>query len=196
MSKKSLSAIRGVCRQMLRDEYTGNTYEFADDELDLHINEVRVEISQERPYEVRETVVSDGTKEVDISAITDLLEVEKAEYPTGSDPPDFRDVSVFGNTLRINVATAPTSGDDVYLYCHKVHSLTESASTLNPALERVLVEGVVAKAAQAWLNKMRIQIVPASVRWYQNWADKQFLIYQNSLNGLTRPQSWEFYPRG
>jgi len=193
---KTLSAIRGTARQFLRDEYTGNDYEFADDELDLHINEVLVEISQERPYEVRETVVSDGTKEVDISAITDLLEAEKAECPTGSDPPDFRDVSVFGNTLRINVATAPTSGDDVYLYCHKVHSLTESASTLNPALEKVLAEGVVAKAAQAWLNKMRTQIVPASVRWYQNWADKQFLIYQNSLNGLTRPQSWEFYPRG
>ena len=112
---KTLSAIRGTARQFLRDEYTGNTYEFADDELDLHINECLVEISQRRPYEVRETVVSDGTKEVDISSITNLLRVDKAECPVGSDPPDYRDVSVFGDTLRINVDTAPASGDSVYI---------------------------------------------------------------------------------
>jgi len=193
---KTLSAIRGTARQFLRDEYTGNTYEFADDELDLHINEVRVEISQHRPYEVKETVVSDGTKEVDISDIENLIEVEKAEYPTGSDPPDYRDVSVFGNTLRLNITTAPTSGQNIYLYCHEVHQLTESLSTLSPDLERVLVEGVVAKAALAWLNKMRAQIVPSSARWYQAWANNKYIIYQNSLRDITPQKVWEFYPRG
>lgn len=193
---KTLSAIRETARQFLKDEYTGEDYAFEDDELDLHISEVLTEISQKRPYEVKETVESDGTKEIDISEITDLLEVEKAEYPTGSDPPDYRDVSVFGTTLRLNIETAPTSGDDVYLYCHKVHQLTEAISTLSPDLEKVLVEGVVAKASMAWLNQMRNQIVPSSVRWYQSWATLHFAAYQNSLNSLTRPKVWEFYPRG
>ena len=193
---KTLSAIRATARQFLRDEYTGNTYEFADDELDLHINEVRVEISQRNPYIVEETLVSDGTRKLDISSIENLLEVEKAEYPTGNDPPDYRNVSVAGNTLRLNIATAPTSGDDVCLVCHTVHQLTESSSTLNQALEKVLVEGVVAKAAMAWLNKMRAQIVPSSARWYQNWANTQFAIYQNSLREITPQRVWEFYPRG
>jgi len=195
MATKTLSAIRGTARQFLRDEYTGNDYEFADDELDLHINECLVEISERRPYEVRETVVSDGTKEVDISSITDLLDVEKAEYPTGNDPPDYRDVSVFGTTLRIKINTTPTSGEDVYLYCHKVHQLTEATSTLKPDSEKVLVEGVVAKAAQAWCNKMRSQIVPASARWYQAWANNQFIIYQNSLRDITPAKGWKFYSR-
>ena len=83
--------IRTIARQMLRDEpqESVNT-EFAEDELDLHINEVLVEISQRRPYEVRETVLSVGSKELDVSSITNLLNVEKAEYPTGSDPPEDR----------------------------------------------------------------------------------------------------------
>jgi len=194
---KTLSAIRGIVRQFLRDEYTGNTYEFEPDELDLHISKCLEEISRRRPYEDRETVVSDGTKEVDISSIEDLTgdKVEKAEYPVGNDPPDYRDVSIFGTTLRIKVDTTPTLGANIYLYCHKVHSLTESLSTLSPDLEGVLVEGVVAYAAQAWLNKMRAQIVPASIRLYQGWADKHYAIYQNSLRDITPQKAWKFYPR-
>jgi hypothetical protein len=191
MSKKTFSAIRETVRQLLRDEFSEEETEFADDELDIHINECLVEISQRRPYEVKETVESDGTKEVDISEIENLLEVEKVEYPTGSDPPSFQKFSVFGDTLRIE-DTTPTSGEDIYLYCHKVHQVTESASTLKPDLEKVLVEGVVAKAAMAFLNKMRDQIVPASFRLYQGWATQQFVIYQNSLNSITRPKVWDF----
>ena len=193
---KNLSAIRATVRQLLRDEIQASTdTDFARDELDIHINKVRVEISQRRPYEVKETVVSTGSKELDISSITDLLEVEKAEYPTGRDPPDYRDVSVFGTTLRLNIDTTPISGQNVYLYCHKVHSLTESSSTLSLDLEKVLVDGVVAYAALAWCNKMRSDIVPASNKWFHDWANNQFIIYQNSLRGITKPRVWEFYPR-
>jgi hypothetical protein len=193
----TIKAIRTIIRQALRDELKeGTDAEFADDELDLHMKDCLVEISQRRPYEVKETVESDGTKEVDISEIENLLEVEKAEYPTGSDPPDYRDVSVFGDTLTIDIETAPTSGDDVYLYCHKVHQLTESSSTLKPDLESVLIQGTVAKAAMAWLNKMREQIVPTSIRLYQSWATTHLMLYQNGLNSITRPRVWEFYPRG
>jgi len=192
---KTFSAIRHTARQFLRDEFKVAGTDFANDELDLHINEVLVEISQANPYIVEETLESDGTRKLDISGITDLLEVAKAEYPTGNDPPDYRNVSVMGNTLRIDITTAPTSGDDVYLICHKVHQLTESTSTLNSALEKVLVDGVVAYAARAWCNRMRSQIVPASSRWYQNWANNQYIIYQNSLRGITPYKVWKFYSR-
>lgn len=193
---KTLSAVRGTVRQILKDEFvSGTDYDFKPDELNIHISEVLVEISQRCPYEVKETIVSTGSRELDISSITDLLEVEKAEYPTGNNPPDYRDVSIFGSTLRLNIATTPTSGANVYLYCHKVHQLTESSSTLNPALEKVLVEGTVAKAAMAWLNQMRAQIVPSSVKWYHEWAAQHFAIYQASLNSITKQRVWEFYSR-
>lgn len=265
---KTFSAIRETARQFLKDEFVEDkTYAFAEDELDLHINEVRVEISQRRPYEVRETLnisnksgqatattpnhlidtvnahfvaedvgktvynstdkttakvtvhnsTSDLTldtdimasgeayhlysyqgtsgKDLNISSITDLIEVEKAEYKTRQNPQSFRNVKVFGDILTLDIDSTPTDGDEVFLYCRKVHQLTESSSTLNPALEKVLVDGVVAKAAQAWCNQMRKDIVPVSNRWYQNWADKQFVIYQNSLNSITPTRVWKFYPR-
>lgn len=186
---KTLSAIRATTRQMLRDEFKTAGTDFADDELDIHINEVLVEISQRRPYEVKETVESDGTKEVDISSIDGLIgeKVVKAEYPTGSD----QKFSIFGNTLSL-FDTTPTSGANVYLYCHKVHQLTESSSTLSSDLETVLVKGVVVMAATAWLNKMRSQIVPQSYRWYQAWVDRQYIKYQNSLRDITPSKVWEF----
>ena len=163
MARKKLSGIRETVRQFLRDEDAPTkAYDFADDELDLHVAECLVEISQRRPYELKETVVSDGTKAVDISTIEDLLEVERAEYPVDRDPPAYRDVSVFGDSLRLQIDMTPTSGDNIYLYCYKLHELTESGSSLSVDLEKVLVEGVVAKTALAWVNQIRVQIGEAT----------------------------------
>jgi len=265
---KTLSQIRAITRQFLRDEIkVGTESDFAPDELDIHIDEVRVEISQKRPREVRETLnISDksgvatattanhlidtanahfvagdvgktvynstdkttakvtactsesdltldtnimaseesytlycfnGTsgKDLNISSITDLVKdkVWKVEYPTRQDPPAIdRKFTIFGDILTLGVALTPTDGDEVFLYCHKVHQLTEASSTLGSDLEKVLIEGVVAEAALAYLNKMRSQIVPATYNWYHVWAARQDDKYQNSLKGLTRPQSWEY----
>lgn len=194
---KTLSAIRAVVQQFLRDEFKGeeNT-EFEPDELDLHISQVLVEISKRSPYEVKETVVSDGTRDINLSTITGLIgdKVEKAEYPVGNYPPDYiNDFEIFGNTLKLNIDSAPSSGANIYLYCHKVHQLTESSSTLNPVLEEVLVEGVVAKCSMAWLNKMRDHIVPNTVNWYHTWAAEHYAIYQRGLNSITQSKVWEYY---
>ena len=190
---KPFSAIREIARQQLRDEFQGDAdQEFADDELDLHINKVLVEISNKRPYEVKETVESDGTREIALDTIKDLTgdKVIRVEYPTGNYPPSELKFSIFGNTLTLE--SKPTSGEYIYLYCHKVHQVTESASTLSPDLEEVLIEGVVASAGTAFLNNTRKQIVPSSMRLYQAWVDRQSINYQISLNQITRPKAWEF----
>ena len=136
-------------------------------------------------------------KEVSIAAITNLLEVEKAEYPTRNDPQDFRNVSVFGNILRLDIDETPENGDEIFLYCNKVHSLTELASTLKPQHEDVLVKGIVAKAAQAWCaEQKRKDVVPGSIQFHQDWADKQLGIYLNDLNSIARQRAWKFYSRG
>ena len=160
---KYLSAIRAIVRQCLRDEYLpGQEYAFEDDEIDIHIALCLEEISERRPYEVKETLTTTtGSKELDISTIEDLLELDpghEIEYPVGKDPPDYHNASRFGDTVRMEVDRVPGAGESVYLYCHKVHQLTESQSTLNLELEKVLVEGVVAKVALAWVNTIRSQI--------------------------------------
>lgn len=189
---KTLSQIRDTTRQFLKDESISDMA-FEDDELDLYVKEVLTEISGVCPYEVRETVVADGTDEVSLSSITGLIgeKVEKVEYPTGAVPRTFlRDFFMFGSTLTLE--TEPISGENIYLYCHKVHSVTETSSSLSADLEAVLVKGTVAKAAQSWLNRMRDQIVPSSNRWYHTWVTQQLMIYQNSLNSITRSQVWEY----
>lgn len=158
-----LTATREVVRQMLRDELkSGSDADFEHDELDLHIGQALIDISRRRPYEVKETVVSDGTTQISLSAIANLIgdKVVKVEYPVGNEPPSEERFSIFGTTLRLS-ETTPTSGENIYLYCNKLHSLTESASSLDVDLEKVLVDGAVAYAALAWVNQMRKQLVNA-----------------------------------
>lgn len=160
---KYLSTIRATVRQFLQDEFvSGSDYKFPDDELDLCIDDCLVEISLSKPYEVKETLTTTAnSKELDISSIENLLEVEKIEFRTGQDPLDYRNCSVFGNILTMDIDFNPSASEDVYLYCHKVHQLTETSSTLSPQLEKVLIDGAVAKAASNWSNQIRKQITAA-----------------------------------
>jgi len=147
---KILSAIRTTVRQFLRDEFeSAEDYDFPDDEIDLHIADCLVEISERRPYEVKETLTTTATsKELDISSIVDLLEVDKIEFRTAQDPPDYRNCEVFGSILTMDINFKPLADENVYLYCHKVHQLTEDTSTL-------------AKVALAWINQVRAQVKEA-----------------------------------
>lgn len=156
-----LSAIRAKIRQFLKDEFAGGDtdYEFKDDEINLHIQDCLVEISELNPYGVKETLKTTAdSKELDISSIEGLLDVPKVEYPVGNEPPDYRNCSVFGNTLRIDIDFKPSAIEDVYLYCHKVHEVTETSSSLRPDLERVVVMGAMAKVSLSWVNQIRTQL--------------------------------------
>jgi len=163
---KTLSAIRTIVRKLLRDEFeSAEDYDFPDGELDLHIGDCLVEISERRPYEVKETLTTTASsKELDISSIEDLLEVDKIEFRTGQEPPDYRNCSIFGNTLRMEIDFLPSADESVYLYCHKVHQLSEDSSTLSPQLERLVIDGAVAKVALGWINQVRTQVKEATTK--------------------------------
>jgi len=192
---KDRDAIKTVARQLLQDDIptSGESPDIKPDILDIHIDQALTEVSEACPYEYRQTVVSTGSKEIDISSIEGLIgdKVEQVEYPVGNDPPDYCKFSIFGTTLRLSDVT-PTSGENIYLYCYKVHQLTKALSTLGPELERVLIKGVVAYAALAWLNQMRANIVPASSKLYHDWANNHYLIYQKGLDEIRPAKAWEF----
>ena len=159
---RTLSGIRQTARQFLNDEFVaGAAQDFKDDEIDLRIGECLAEISERRPYEVKEELTTAASRDLDISSIEELLEVDKAEFPIDSDPRDFRNVSVFGTTLTIDIETKPTADKTIYLFCHELHQLTEETSTLSPQIEGLLIKGTVAKVALAWINQARAQIVAA-----------------------------------
>ena len=201
MAKKNLLAIREIIRQFLSDEFSpGTDLAWENDELDLHINDCLAEISDKCPYEVKETLTTTASsKELDISSIDDLLSIEKVEYKVGQDPPEFRNFDLWGDTLTIDIETAPAAtGDDVYIYCNKLHQLTESSSTLKPQLERILILGVCGNAAiakaKSLIEKVNIggSRTPADM---QGWGMSKLALYRADLRRLAKPKTNERYPR-
>ncbi|OGN87682.1 MAG: hypothetical protein A2158_00090 [Chloroflexi bacterium RBG_13_46_14] len=157
---KYRSAIMDEIRQLLLDE-VGSEQDFEDEQIGIQIENVLVEISDYSPYEDKDTVATTASSlEIDISDIENLLDVEKVEYPVGSNPPDYRNCSRFGNTLRFEYDGTP-DGSNIYLYCLKVHELTDASTTLNRMQERILVLGGVAYLALDWINNIRPRIEQA-----------------------------------
>jgi len=238
---KPLSAIRTIVRQLLRDEFvSGSDNDFSDDELDIHINQCLDEVSQVAPNIVKEVLTTTAnSRELVISDITNLLGIQRLEYPTGQHPRAYRNYKeIDQDTIEIDVDSLPTGGgsgtltgtvtfsngstaitgsgtkfsdelaagyhikkstgtrwyriysiesdtaltlaevsrDDgadsagatqycyetVYLFCEKLHTLTEISSTLNADHERALVQGVAAYAALAWVNEIRKRLTGAA----------------------------------
>lgn len=108
---RTISSFRQTVRQILRDEFTGDTtdQDWANDEIEVHIQQTLEEISQVSPNIVREVLTTiEDSAELDISSIENLLWVEKAEYPTGESPKSYRNIKKLDNeTIEIDVATPP-----------------------------------------------------------------------------------------
>jgi len=194
-----LSGIRAIARQKLNDELKGSdvAYKWTDDELDVYTNDCLIEMSKYSPYEVKETVTTvASSREIDLSSIDDLLEVKEVEYPVDKQPRRFRQFSVWGDILRIELDTAPSAVANVYLYCKEYHSLSDTASTLNPNLERILVLGVCGQAAvakaQTKINKVNKAVGVAGN--LQSWGLAQLSLYYTELNKLVTADSFKEYP--
>ena len=196
----NLDGIRALVRQLLRDEAGLNiTNEWQDDELDIYINACLADISDASPYEVKEAIsLTVNSVEYDVSAIEDLIEVVAAEYPADTTPnPDIRNVTRWGDTVTIVTSRRPSGTEDAYLFCEKLHSLTESASTLPPALEKLLVIGIAAKAARArsrsQINKMSVGGIRVP-REHLTWAQVQEGKFQSGLSLHTKQRVSQLFP--
>lgn len=191
-----LTDILRLTRGELEDAGEG---EWSDGELEPHIAQTLYEISMARPYEVVETVTltASGKNEVSISSITDLISITHAEYPVDQDPRELRNVKVFGSTATIVTNRRPSGDESAYLYCHKLHTLTELTSTLSPDLERILVLGSAARAARSKSRKQinRVNIggsrVPTS---HLTWAEVTQAKYKAALHAKTKQRITQFYP--
>lgn len=200
MSAKLLSGIRAIVRQMLSDELKGSdvAYKWTDDELDVYISDCLIEMAKYKAYEVKETVeTTASSRELDVSTIDDLLEVKEVEYPVDKQPRRFRQFTRWGDILRMELDSTPGDGEDVYLYCKKYHGLSDTASTLNPTLERILVLGVSGKAAitkaQPKINAVNVGGAGVASDFYK-WGAGQWGLFREELNKLVTPDSFKEYP--
>jgi len=274
---KTLSGLRAIIRQFLKDEFQyGTALVWEDDELDIYIADCLGEISERRPYLNREVLTTiDNSRVLDISSIENLLRIDKLEYPTDSDPRDYRNfIQLDAETIEIdttldtdaggsgtltgtitftngsaavtgsgslftteldtgylirkstgtrwyrvysitNATTLTLAGpclettaadvasataycyEAVYVYCEKLHTLTETSSTLSPQLENLLILGVTARAAivkaRSLVNKINIGggRTPTDM---QAWGISQLALYRASLKRLAKPKTKRQYP--
>lgn len=146
-------------------------------------------------------VTTEDSKEIDLSGIADIIRVMRAEYQisrSSYNPKRYRNFEVFGDTLTMSINFLPSDGEEVHLYLHKKHTLTDATSTLKPDHETVLIQGVVARAA---MNKGREQINALNVGGVNvgprmvEWGREQLGLYRLALRQHTVKNPYIAYPK-
>lgn len=138
------------------------TLNWSSTEFNQIAEDVLREVSVACPRIVVETLATvEDDRTLDISSIEDLLDgarsIIKCEYETDSYPRNYHNVTVIDDdTIEMDIDTAPDADDeDVYVWCEKMHTLTNATSTLTPKLEGVLLKGVEAYGILQRCHTMR-----------------------------------------
>ena len=145
----NLAEMRTVVRRDLHDE-DPQSYRWSDDELARHIAHAVKDFSQAIPCQQSATVpTTEGSREIDISTLSDRVMVEAVEYPVDSFPRDYQRFAIWENTLTLLGDQVP-DGSDCRIYYGRLHTLDESTSTVPPRFEDVIPVGAAGYALVEW----------------------------------------------
>ena len=184
----NLSEMRTIVRRDLHDEDAAN-YRWTDDELDRHITHAVKEFSEAIPYEQKATkATTSGSREIDISTLTDRIMVEAVEYPVDKFPKRYQRFALWGDTLTILGDEVP-DGSNAYIYYGKLHTLDATTSTISTEHEDLIATGAGGYAAMEWavhaINRVNVGggITP---REFQNWGKEKLTYFEQELKRLGR----------
>jgi hypothetical protein len=185
----NLAAIRTNVRKDLHDEDAA-AYRWTDAVLDRHIGRAVLEYSQHAPLEERTTLTTTGgSRDLSISTLTNLVDIEAIEWPVGEFPPRRVGFSVWKTTLTLDTVNAPSGVENVYVYWTKVHTLDGSGSTIPPIDDDVIAAGAAAYAALDWTTyaSNRINTGGEDV-WgrYKDFADERLAYFTRELRRIAR----------
>ena len=143
-----LSTMRTLVRRDLKDEDSSN-YRWQDNEIERAIARALAELSRYVPRDMKSTIATtDGSREIDISSLTDRVSVDRVEFPVGETPRQFQRFSLYADTITL-IGDAEGDGENCYVYWGKVHTLDGSTSTIPSYLEDMLALGAAAYAVLA-----------------------------------------------
>lgn len=184
----NLSDMRALVRRDLHDEDSGN-YRWTDDEIDRHIAHTIREYSEYLPYEqkvVQATVA--GSREMNISGLTERVVVEAVEYPAGQFPVRYQPFSLWGDTVTLLGDEIP-DGSDASIYYGKLHTLDGSGSTLPARYEDLIVTGACGYAAVEWgiyaINRVNVggATIPSEL---VEWGNGRLRVFRQEMIRLGR----------
>ena len=184
----NLSDMRTLVRRDLKDEDASN-YRWQDNEIDRAIGRAVAELSRYCPREMKSTIATvAGSREIDISSLTDKVSVDKIEFPADKHPRSFQRFSVYQGTLTL-IGDVEGDGEDCYIYWGKVHTLDGSTSTIPTYLEDVLALGATAYAVLAQ-TQYRVDVAghggEQADRDYQAWGDIMLRNFKEALKRFDR----------
>lgn len=186
----NLTEMIALVRKDLHDEDSGN-YRWTDAELTRHINRAVKEFSERVPMTARATLATtSGSRELDISGLSDRIMVEAVEYPIDIFPPSYQRFSIWGDTLTIVSGSEP-NGANCHVYYGARHTLDADGSTIPVKYEDLVATGACGYAALEWaayaINKVNVggTNVP---REFRLWGSERLGIFQERLRRLGRRQ--------
>ena len=180
----NLNDMRSRIRKDLHDEDSQN-YRWTDSDLNRHIDHALRELSLSCPLEAKATLsTTAGSRDLSLSSLSDLVEIEAVEYPTDDYPPSYVRFSVWADTLTLLMDSLPGDSEDVYVYCGKLHTLNADSSTLAAKLEDLLALGAAAHAAIQWASfaTNRVHLGGAETwRNYLTWGQDRLAAFMKGL---------------
>lgn len=184
----NLTDMKTIVRRDLHDEDDTN-YRWTDDELDRHIAHAVKDFSEYLSYEQRATkATASGSRELDISTITDRITVEAVEYPVDKFPKRYQPFALWGDTLTLLGDEVP-DGSNTYIYYGKLHTLDATSSTIRTQHEDLIATGACGYAAVEWavytVNRVNVGggITP---REFLAWGDEKLKYFKQELRRLGR----------
>ncbi|MDP3062959.1 MAG: hypothetical protein Q8O40_07090 [Chloroflexota bacterium] len=183
----NLGEMRTRVRRDLHDEDAAS-YRWTDNELDRHIGRVVRELSGAAPREgVASLTTAPGSRELSLASITDLVQAEAVEYPTGKYPARYVQFSLWAGALTLLVEQAPAGAEGVKLYYGRLHVLDATTSTIPPQLEDLVAMGAEGYAALEWASfaTNRVNVGgPDTWRQYLTWGQEQLARFHHRLSRL------------
>ena len=182
----TLSEMVTLVRRELKDESSAL---WSDDELTRHIDRAVAELSEAIPREQKATLATvAGSREVDISSLTDRVMVEAAEYPVDEFPKRYQRFALWADTFTLLGSEVP-DGSDCYVYYGKLHTLDAVTSTIPTRHEDLVAVGAAGYAAISWgvyaVNRVNVGGA-AAPREYRIWGKERLRFFSQEVKRLGR----------
>ncbi len=183
----NLTEMRILVRRDLKDEVT--PYRWSDDELDRHIAHAVKDFSEAIPYEQKAIkATASGSREIDISTITDRIVIEAVEYPVTKFPKKYQRYSLWSDTLTLLGDEVP-DGSNAHIYYGKLHTLDATTSTIPTKHEDLVATGAGGYAAVEWaayaINQVNVGGL-MTTKEFLTWGREKLNYFKAELKRLGR----------
>jgi len=184
----NLTEMRTIVRRDLHDE-DANNYRWTNDELDRHIAHAVKDLSEAIPYQQKATkATTSGSREIDISTITNRVMVEAVEYPVAQFPQKYQRFALWADTITLLGDEVP-DGSNADIYYGKLHTLDASSSTIPARHEDLVAAGACGYAALEWavyaINRVNVGGT-TTPRELLNWGQEKLDYFRQELKRLGR----------